>query len=241
MDSKELTHLSEEDLIDISRAAYKRSLWHTANDLCGLRDMTHNTHMPMIRALEAPTLRKLICVPRGTFKSSVVSVAYAIWVMIREPNCRILLDADIYKNAKDLLKQVKGILTSNEFIEIFGDWRTDTWNEGEIIISPRTKNLRSPTITVGGITTSKVGQHYTHIIADDYNTADTSSTPEQRKKVIEHYQMNQAILDPGGVYCIVGTRYHEDDLIGWVLRNELGLKGEEDLDFHNQVGGVYEF
>ena len=195
----------------------------------------------MVRSLESPTKRKLVCVPRGTYKSSIASVSYAVWLIINNPNIRILIDSEAYSNSKDLLRQVKYILMSHEFVTRFGDWRTDVWNEGEIIVKPREMNLRSPTITAGGIETIKVGQHYDVIIGDDYNSHKNSGTPEQRRKVIDHYQMNQAILDPNGIYAIIGTRYHEDDLIGWILRNELGLKGEEDLDSLTSDGGVYEF
>jgi len=43
-----------------------------------------------------------------------------------------------------------------------------------------------------------------------------------RKKVINHFKMNTAILEPDGTYVIVGTRYAVDDVIGFILENEVG-------------------
>lgn len=220
--------------------AYADSLWHTTKDLLQFKDLMPKTHLPIINALEAPTKRKLICVPRGTFKSSIASVAYPIWLLINNPDLRILIDSEIYTNSKNYLRQIKNFMISEQFMMIFGDWRTDVWNEGEIIIKPRTKILKDPSILAGGIGTTKVGHHYDVIIGDDYNSPSNSETFEQRKKVIDHYQMNQSILEPNGIYVVIGTRYSEGDLIGWILENELNLSGEKDLQLYDKNKGVYE-
>ena len=66
-----------------------------------------------------------------------------------------------------------------------------------------------------------MGQHYDVIIGDDYNSDKNSANPEQRKKVVDHYRMNLSILEPEGIYVIVGTRYAADDVIGHILTNEV--------------------
>lgn len=220
--------------------AYAESLWHTCTSLLEFKDLTQNTHLPIIRALESDNQRKLICVPRGTFKSSIASVAYPVWLLLKNPDLRILIDSEVYTNSKNYLRQIKNFIQSEKFISLFGDWQTNVWNEGEIIIKPRTRNLKDPSILVGGIGTVKVGVHVDVIIGDDYNSPANSETPEQRKKVIDHYQMNQSILEPGGTYVVIGTRYSEGDLIGWIIENELGLKGEKDLSLMDKKKGVYE-
>jgi len=204
--------------------AFKDSLFHTAQNLLGYKDITEYTHMPIIRALESSTKRKLICVPRGTFKSSLCSVAYPIWLLLRNPNLRILIDSEIYGNSKNFLREIKGHIQSEHFVNIFGDWMTSTWNESEIIIAPRNKTIKEASITVSGIGAQKTGQHYDYIIGDDYNSPGNSTTQDGRKGVISHYQYNQSILEIGGTYVLVATRYSEDDLIGWVIANELGFK-----------------
>lgn len=205
------------------RIAYRRSLFHTAKSLCGYKDITAKTHLRIVKNLEANTKRKIVCVPRGTFKSSIASVAYPIWLLINNPNLRILIDSELYGNSITYLREIKSHIQSEEFRLLFGDWKTDIWNESEIKISARTKILKEPSIIVGGIGTTKVGLHVDVVIADDYNSPSNSSSPEQRKKVIDHYQYNQSILEPDGIYAIIGTRYAEEDLIGWVLKHELGL------------------
>ncbi|WP_287727433.1 hypothetical protein, partial [Microcystis sp. M061S2] len=68
---------------------YRKSLYATVKDLCGYSKVTWRTHGSIIEALEAPTERKLIVVPRGCFKSTIGVVGYTIWTLIREPDARI--------------------------------------------------------------------------------------------------------------------------------------------------------
>lgn len=200
---------------------YAGSLYKTAKDLCGFRDLTWFTHGKMIEAIEESTERKLIVMPRGTFKSSVCSVAAPIWWLIRNPDERILLDSEVYTNSKNFLREIKGHFTSKKFSTIFGDYRGINWNEAEITINKRQKIYKEASITCGGIGTVKVGQHYSKIVGDDYNSGNNSGSSEARAKIITHYRMNTAILDPGGIYMIVGTRYAVDDIIGHVIENEM--------------------
>ena len=232
--------MTEEAYKEALRQAYRDSLYHTCKHLFGFKDVTINTHIGIITALESDTRRKLICVPRGTLKSTICSVAYPIWLLMNNPDLRILLDSELYTNSKNLLREIKGLVSTQRFIELFGDWRTDTWNESEVIIAPRKKVMKEASITAGGIGTIKVGQHYEVIIGDDYNSPANSHSKEQRQAVIDHYQYNQSILEPNGIYAIIGTRYAEEDLIGWVLSNQLAQKNLEEFRNMPKTKGVIE-
>src|ERR1700754_2638187 len=98
------------------KLAYKLSiqdsLYHTCKQICQYKDVTIDTHLPMIRCLESPTLRKMPCVPRGTLKSSIGSVAYPMWLLMRNPDLRILIDSEVYGNSTTYLREIKGIMQS---------------------------------------------------------------------------------------------------------------------------------
>ena len=204
---------------------YKSSLYLTAKHLLNYRDCTLHCHGAMVSALESPNARKLIVMPRGSFKSSIGVVAYSIWCLMKDPNERILIDSEVYSNSKNFLREIKARLADQRFINIFGNWQGDSWTESEITISTRTKPYKEASITCGGIETVKVGQHYSTIIGDDYNSGNNSLSADGRAKVIRHYQLNQSILDPGGKYVIIGTRYSVGDPIGFILENEINKKG----------------
>lgn len=206
---------------------YRDSLYLTAKKLLGYKEINDRTHGDLIRALESDCRRSLICMPRGTFKSSIASVALPIWLLIRNPNERILIDSELYTNSKNYLREVKGHLIRPELTSIFGVFKDDSnWNEGEATIKQRTKVFKEASLTAGGIGTEKTGQHYTTIICDDLNSPNNSGTEEGIEKVLNHFRMMTSILEPDGKIVLIGTRYHERDCIGMVLHDIINEEGK---------------
>lgn len=201
--------------------AYSDSLYHTAKYLLGYKDITRYTHQGMISLLEDPGKRKLLCVPRGCFKSSIGCVSYPIWRLMRNPNLRILIDSEVYENSKNFIREIRGKLEMPVMMDLFGNFKSTHWTEGSITIAQRNIILKEASITASGVGANKTGQHYDLIIHDDMNSDKNSQTIEGRQKVIRHYQMNVSILEPGGTMVVIGTRYASDDVIGWILENEM--------------------
>jgi len=191
--------------------------------------MVERTHKPICDVLMAPTKRKMVVEPRGSFKSSLCSVAYPIHCLNQNPNLRILLDSSIKANAMNWVREIAAKLQMPHMTDLYGTYRTrgDRWQEGggAITIAQRTKkDIKEASITASGVESGKTSQHFDIIIMDDLNSDDNSQTPEARAKVLKHYQMNIGILEPEGIMVVVGTRYAEDDVIGWVMANEIGVK-----------------
>lgn len=203
------------------RQLFRKSLYRTAKFLLGYSDIDVDTHSGIILALQAPTKRKLICVPRGCYKSSIASVAYPIWLLINNPNLRIMIDSELYTNSSRFLTEIKNHLKSERVIELYGEFEGDKWNESEILIRQRNIIKKESSIICSGMGAQKTSAHFDVIICDDINSPQNSQTPEARKKVIDHYKLYTSLLEPEGIIVIIGTRYAEDDLIGWVMANEI--------------------
>lgn len=222
---KKFTALPEEKQIELApillREKYLNDFYAYAKFLLGYRDMTWSTHGEAVNAFESNATRKILVLPRGTFKSSLGCVAYPMWKLERNPNLAILLDSELYMNSKNFLREIKGHYSSANYIKVFGDRAGSRWTESEIVVSHRTENIKEASITVGGIGTTKVGQHYDLIIGDDYNSNKNSDTTDKCQKVIDHVRYNLNILNPGGEYVFIGTRYAERDVIGWLLKDIL--------------------
>ncbi len=138
-----------------------------------------------------------------------------------------MLDSEIYSNSKNFLREIKSHLESEKLKSLYGEFKNSTlWNEGEILIQQRTKIYKEASITASGIGAEKTGQHYSIIICDDLNSPTNSATKEGRDKVIQHYRYLTSILEPDGTLVVIGTRYAELDIPGFVLRNE--IENEED-------------
>lgn len=215
------TAVDTDALIVANQKAFQLNLFATAIHICGYKELTNHTHREMVDCLENDSLNKLIVMPRGTFKTSLGVVAYAIWLIIRNPNVRILIDSATWTLCRNSLREIKAHIHGDIFQAAFPGWTLTLDNQDEIIISTRTHAKKEPTITASSIGSTKTGNHYDVIIADDLNNEENSMKPELAEKVVQHYRYYTSLLDPGGSLVVMGTRYSELDLIGHILRTEV--------------------
>ena len=159
---------------------------------------------------------------RGAGKSTIGCIVRTIFEILKNPNIRILLGSHTAAQAEDFLREVKEHFENNEvFRSIFGDWVGDKWTTGEIVVSTRTKVRREATVTTRGIGGSLAGKHFDLIIGDDLAHEDNSRTVHQRDRVITwFYKTMMPTLDPGGRLFINGTRWHPQDLYGYLTKND---------------------
>lgn len=170
----------------------------------------------------------LLLLPRGTFKSSVVTVSFALQFLLNEPNARILIDSETFSKSKAFLREIQDHLISNDkyrevFKAIHGMYPFEKkstaklWTDSEIILPMRTRPLKEPTISCAGIDVTKNGMHYDLIICDDLHSEKNVTNSEQITQVIDHYKLAFSLLDPGKPMIVIGTRWHELDLYGHII------------------------
>lgn len=148
-----------------------------------------------------------------------------MWLLLHNPNARILIDSEFYANSKNFLREIKAQYEHNTmFRALFGDKVGPLWNEGEVIVKDRTQPLKEPSIACSGVGAGKTSQHYDIIIADDLSSYQNTRTPDLAQKTIDHYRLYTSLLEPNGTIVIIGTRYSEIDIIGFVIENELEIK-----------------
>jgi predicted phage terminase large subunit-like protein len=169
--------------------------------------------------------KRLILMPRGSFKSSVCTVGYSLWRLVNDPNLRILISSETLAQSKVFLNGIKNHIEDNKlFKSLFGDLRPAkvdvTWKKDEITLGSRTKPIREPSVTASGVGVAKVGMHYDLIILDDVVSDKNVNTPDQIEKTLAHYKLLLSILDPGAELILIGTRYSYADLYGHILSEE---------------------
>lgn len=219
---------------NVLKSLAEKDFFFHSKYIMGYKDLIWRTHKEPVLVLESTANRKLVVEPRGTFKSSLCSVSYPIWRLAKNPNLTILLDSEVFTNSKNFLREIRTHFSANKRLQwLWGPWTGPVTSESEVIIGQRTANRKEASITVGGIETVKVGQHYDIIIGDDYNSPKNSDTPEKCTKVIDHVRYNLNILNPRakapdglsvGEYVFAMTRYAERDIAGWALKELLGEK-----------------
>ena len=164
--------------------------------------------------------KKLILVPRGHLKSKLITIGYSIQQIIKNPKIRILLYSATWQMAVDMNMNIQRKLQNTKRLsEIWGDVTVDAkeWSQNRIRVSAN--NTREPTIEAAGIDNNVVGAHFDIIIMDDVVNRDNVTTADQREKVKQRYKDALDLLEPKGQLIVIGTRWWEDDLYGWILDN----------------------
>lgn len=169
----------------------------------------------------------LIMMPRGTFKSSVVTIAFALQNLLIDSEIRILLDSETFAKSKAFLAEIKGHLEGNDkYRELFyfvhgcypDDGKRDLiWSDSQIVTRARRRARKEPTISCAGIDVTKNGMHYDLVIADDLHSEKNVTTKEQIDQVKDHYKLCLSLLDPGKPMIIIGTRWDYNDLYQHIL------------------------
>lgn len=199
------------------------SLYVFLKNLLGFKDL-NSIHKELCWFMEEKDLFKLVLMPRYSFKSSLCTIGYALWELVRNPNQRILIYSDATAKAEAFLTSVKaqidGSVENSIFAKIYNFYNTDktaTWNLSQIVIKERTTTYPEPSVDTGGIETTKVGMHYDTIIFDDIVSDKNVTTKAQMDKVAECYKKALSLLKPGGKVQIIGTRWNFGDLYGRLI------------------------
>jgi len=206
-----------------------------AKEILGFKDIEKSVHGKLCQKLQDfSKKKKLILLPRGSFKTSISTVSFPIWCLIHNPNLRILIDSEVYDNSKNYLKAIRLIYETNkEFRLLYGNYVSKRgWLEESLTIRKRTVIFKEPSIDIGSLDTVKVGMHYDIIIMDDIVSDKNIQTKEQRLKVIDHYKLILSILEPNGLLIICGTRWHWIDLYAYIIEENKHLSQTQKFDIY---------
>ena len=234
--------LREQALQQIAQTC-RTDLFFLCSEILGYDKMTETTHQELCDyttgALPNPPLverqgfdvRKnllLLLLPRNTFKSSVVTIGFALQFILNEPNARILIDSETFSKSKAFLREIIGHLeNNNRYREIFksvhGMFPFETkhkaklWTDSELILPCRTQDKKEPSISCAGIDVTKNGMHYDLIIADDLHSQTNVTNKEQIQNVIDHFKLAFSLLEPGKPMIVIGTRWDYNDLYQHII------------------------
>ena len=212
----------------------KASLFFLARVILGFNDMDPAVHMPITRTVQdyEGNTRVIIVIPRTWFKSSVVTISYSIWRAINDPNVRGLIAQNTYDNACKKLKAIAQVFEKNQlFRALYPEILPDSscrWTS-ECLEVKRTAAHPEGTLEAAGVGTMVTARHYDFIIEDDTVAAkkdDMTGIMQQptqmdiEKAIGWHSLAHPLLLHPvKSQIIIVGTRWAERDIIGYVKDN----------------------
>jgi len=171
-------------------------------------------HLQMIQNQIAHPRRNLALVFRGAGKTTIRTVVYAIWRLLKNPDWRIAVASKSTENAVTMLREMREQIEKNEtFRMLFGDLVGSQWEERRFSIKGRTKPRKEANVTALGVEAAVVSQHYDEIIGDDLVDEENSRTDYMRKRLRTWFHRSlMPCLEPEGNLSEHGTHYHSEDL-----------------------------
>jgi predicted phage terminase large subunit-like protein len=183
------------------------------------------------------TLTNLLALlPRGTLKSSIITIAFAMQWNLNYGEDRILIDSEVFEKSKGFLAEIKGHYQDTQalrdvYFTVYGKYPdekktqynpngTEVWSTEKIVLTSRTRQRKEPTIDCSGIGVSKNGMHYDLIIMDDLHSEQNTKNAEQIETVKDHYKLMYSLLEPGHPAVVVGTRWNYNDLYQMIIDEE---------------------
>jgi predicted phage terminase large subunit-like protein len=162
--------------------------------------------------------RLMVFMPPRHGKSEKTSKRFPAWYLGRNPKRQIIAASYNSDLATDFGRDVKGILASPEFGDVFGDVQL---RQDSRAADRMNTNHGGAYYAVGvGTATTGRGAHL-GLIDDPFKDREEADSETNRNKVWNWYRSTfYTRLMPGGVIVLVQTRWHEDDLAGRLLEQD---------------------
>ena len=171
-----------------------------------------------LRQLEGGEIKRLmVFLPPRSSKSVICSKLFPAWYIGRNPEHEILTVSHSDQLSSDFGRSVRDIVDGELFQDIFKGvtLRTDVRAAG------KWKTNQGGTYYAAGVRSQIAGRGAHIAILDDVMSEEDSYSEAGRRYVKEWYPAGlRTRIMPNGSILIINTRYHYDDLCGWLLKQQ---------------------
>lgn len=212
----------------------KDDLYFFIRGILGYEHVNPRTHGALIMFLqECDAKRRMIQMPRSHYKTTLATISHSIWLVVHNPDIRILLVASSSQNAERFLEEIKNHFQHNPKFRwlypelIPEDFNKITWNKQQMTVN-RDAIWREPTIDTIGSRGAAASRHYNVIKADDIIGEKEYQSDSEMDKTIEWASGLESLLVSPIEDSIdfIGTRWRMDDVYAWA-EEFYGLRYEE--------------
>jgi predicted phage terminase large subunit-like protein len=202
--------------VEETRQRALEDFYFFTKEILGFKELYAPLHKPLCDLISNEKIkRRMVLIPRGHFKTTIISIAYPLWLLCRDQNCRIALLSKSAGKSEENLAEVVMRAESPRFQFLFGktighprDWkicRKDT------VLINRKGSTTGPSIAAYGTESSEVGRHCDHMLIDDMVDHENLNSVDSRDKIWSWFGRQLSVLDPNSVLTVIGTRWHWDD------------------------------
>jgi predicted phage terminase large subunit-like protein len=182
---------------------------------------------------DAATLpgNKGFAAPRGFAKSTTFDIGFTAWHIANKTKHFIVLMSDSYTQATDFTEGLQDAISSSEaFIWLYGDLRTDRWSRDDFITSSETRVVaKGQGMKIRGL---KYRQWRPDLLViDDLENDELVANYERRKKLKNWFTRSVLpALSADGEVVYIGTILHHDSLL-----NNIVKKNDEFSAWHTRL------
>lgn len=140
---------------------------------------------------------------RSSGKSTIVGL-FCAWVLVGDPDLRIMVLAADFALAKKMVRNVKRIIERHPLTQGLKPKRREHWASDQFTVN-RPGELRDPSMVAKGIGANITGSRAEIIICDDVEVPNTCDTAPKRADLRQRLAEIDYVLVPGGAQLYVGT------------------------------------
>jgi hypothetical protein len=155
------------------------------------------------RSWEQGDRRLMLLVFRNAGKSTLVGI-FCAWLLLNDPDLRILVLAAEHDLARKMARNVKRIIERHPLTRRLVPERADQWAADQFTVC-RGLTQRDPSLLARGVSANVTGSRADIVICDDVEVPNTCATPNKRVELRDRLREIDYILVPGGLQLYAGT------------------------------------
>jgi hypothetical protein len=179
----------------------------------------HKELCEALEALERRDIRRLVVeMPPRVGKSYNISEAFPAWFMGRNPGQNVIATSHGDSQARRFGRRVRAMVELRRYQSLFPGTRLDQRANASDEFLTQSGGM----YLAVGINGSFMGQGAHLLIVDDpFRSRSDAESPTIRANVQSAYDDLETRLEPGGVVVVMHTRWHDDDLVGFIERTRI--------------------
>jgi predicted phage terminase large subunit-like protein len=203
----------------------KNDLFFFSKAILGYRQMTFNCHGPLCVFHDRhPAKYKLTLHPRGTFKTSVITIGKSTQRAVRNPNSRACIINEVAENAQGFLGTIRQHFEGNKVLRtlysgVIPKSFNKNWNNQGLRL---VRDWVGPEDTIEGmgVFSTLTSHHYTDLDYDDVISEDAVKSPQVMTDTIERVKKFRSLMvDPAHSRLnITGTRWALHDVYSHFIK-----------------------
>tara|TARA_R110000822_G_scaffold12986_7_gene46725 strand:- start:3080 stop:4783 length:1704 start_codon:yes stop_codon:yes gene_type:complete len=169
--------------------------------------------------------RLMVFLPPRSSKSVICSKLFPAWYIGRNPSHEIMSVSHSDQLASDFGRSVRDIVNSEDFDKMFNGVKL----RSDVKAAGKWKTNKNGSYYAAGVRSQIAGRGAHVALLDDVMSEEDAISETGRRYIKEWYPSGlRTRVMPNGAIIIINTRYHFDDICGWLL------KQQEEVDMINQ-------